>query len=98
MHPRNASSRPKQWLQQRLALGPVAVRVLQDEIDLQPFSMDTLKRAAKALGIRGEGEKKARVWSLPGQAPAAVVTVDFGGPRDEPAAPASLDEVPIVKD
>ena len=64
-----------------------------------------MKRAAKALGIRGEGEKKARVWMLPGQSLGAVVTVDFGGPKRaaaEPeapaAAPASLDEVPMVKD
>ncbi len=71
----------EQWLLQRLAAGPVAVRVLRDETDLQPFSMDTVKRAAKALGIRGEGEKKARVWMLPTQTMGSVVTVDFGAPR-----------------
>ena len=63
--PAERQQQAEQWLQQRLAAGPVAVRVLRDETDLQPFSMDTVKRAAKALGIRGEGEKKARVWMLP---------------------------------
>ena len=71
----------EQWLQQRLAAGPVAVRVLKDESDLLPYSWDTLKRAAKALGVQGSGEKKTRVWMLPGTAPGAVLTVDFGAPK-----------------
>ena len=84
-----------------MAAGPVAVRVLRDEIDLQPFSWDTTKRAAKALHLRGEGEKKSRVWMLPDQAKASVVTVDFGAPRKaavEIPAPACLEEVPVVTD
>ena len=59
----------------------MAVRVLKDESDLLPYSWDTLKRAAKVLGIQGSGENKTRVWMLPGTAPAAVVNVDFGAPK-----------------
>lgn len=70
------------WLQQRLAQGPVAVRVLKDESDLLACSWDTIKRAAKELHIRGEGENKARVWMLPGHASGVVVQVDFGSPRN----------------
>ena len=84
------------WLRQRLADGPVAVRVLKDESDLLPYSWDTLKRAAKQLGIRGEGEKKARVWMLPEQASADVLQVDFGAAKKTPA-PASLEEVPYSR-
>ena len=76
------------------------MRVLRDEIDLQPFSWDTIKRAAKALGLRGEGEKKSRVWMLPNQAKATVMTMDFGAPRKaevETPAPACLEEVPVVE-
>ena len=87
--PPERQQQAEQWLLQRLAAGPVAVRVLRDETDLQPFSMDTVKRAAKALGIRGEGEKKARVWMLPTQTLGSVVTVDFGAPRQ-----AALEDVP----
>lgn len=90
----------EQWLRQRLEAGAIAVRVLRDEIDLQPFSWDTIKRAAKALGLRGEGEKKSRVWMLPNQAKATVMTMDFGAPRKaevETPAPACLEEVPVVE-
>ncbi len=91
----------QQWLQQRLAAGPVSVRVLQEEVDLQPFSWATTRRAAKAIHLTGEGEKKSRVWFLPGQAQTSVVTVDFGAPKEvAPAtpAPASLEEVPLLTD
>ena len=81
------------WLLQRLAEGPVAVRVLKEESDLQPYSWDTIKRAAKELGIRGEGEKKARVWMLPGQSLATVVKVDFGTSKGA-ATPADLGDAP----
>jgi hypothetical protein len=103
--PPERQQQAEEWLRQRLAGGPVAVRVLREETDLQPFSMDTVKRAAKALGIRGEGEKKARVWMLPGQVLGAVVTVDFGRTKPSPpnseapaTAPSSLEEVPIVEE
>jgi putative DNA primase/helicase len=83
----------EQWLLQRLAAGPVAVRVLREETDLQPFSMDTVKRAAKALGIRGEGEKKSRVWMLPTQILGSIVQVDFGTPRRT-----TIDDLPAKED
>ena len=73
----------EQWLQQRMVAGPVAVRVLKEECDLLPYSWDTLKRAAKVLGIKGEGEKKTRVWMLPGQPQSSVVKVDFGTTKKE---------------
>jgi len=103
--PPERQQQAEDWLRQRLAGGPVAVRVLREETDLQPFSMDTVKRAAKALCIRGEGEKKARMWMLPDQVLGAVVTVDFGGTKrsltesEAPAAtPANLEEVPVVEE
>ena len=64
--------------------GSGSVRVLKEESDLLPYSWDTIKRAAKELGIRGEGEKKARVWMLPGQHLGAVIPVDFGGQDEAP--------------
>ena len=99
--PKEQQQKSEQWLRQRLLAGPVAVRVLQEEVDLQPFSWDTTKRAAKAIQLQGAGEKKNRVWFLPGQAQTSVVTVDFGAPREIVAAtptPASLEEVPILLD
>ena len=84
----------EQWLLQRLAAGPVAVRVLREESELLPYSWDTIKRAATELGIRGEGEKKARTWMLPGQQLGTVIPVDFGGPRQSAPESGESDTAP----
>ncbi len=56
----------RDWLRDELAAGPVPVRVIKqaatEEFD---GSWSTVKRAARVLGVVGEGEPEARLWRLP---------------------------------
>ncbi len=54
------------WLRERLADGPVAVAELKIDAPLQvAASWPTVERVARALGVVGRGEKRARTWELP---------------------------------
>ena len=99
--PKEQEQQAEDWLRQRLVAGPVAVRVLKEEVDLQPFSWATTQRAAKAIYLKGDGEKKNRVWFLPGQVQTSVVPTDLGTHREMAATtptPVKLEEVPILMD
>ncbi|RMG39739.1 MAG: hypothetical protein D6725_04685 [Planctomycetota bacterium] len=75
-HKRNAAA---QWLQERLANGPVPVENILEEARGCGFSEKTIRRAGKALGLRRrkDGFDGGWVWSLP-DAP----TGDDGSDRD----------------
>lgn len=60
------------WLEQRLSIGPVTVKELEDEIkNDQPFSWVTVKRVKADLKIKasrqGYGKSGGWVWELPSQ-------------------------------